>query len=242
MGYKREGSLFLTMINKIIPPAQAVVAKCEYDSDPQSMKGYKYAVTYRPSRLITIDQIWDSCVSSADGEALKDLSLSCALFQRLVRQHYFGEVCPETSHIKDHDFVFNKLLPSEGDFKRAFRIVEVELGFCYDFFFTKYYYTFALLNSSQPGIQYFALLKIILILTVGVFAVRKSLVLETPNPIIEVHTSGADYWITLLVLFVALIVEIVQAAVYLASNWAQVSVACLHVKKCIYFWEGHWFS
>ena len=35
--------------------------------------------------------------------------------------------------------VFKKLLPSERDFERAFRIVEAELGFCYDFFFTKYY-------------------------------------------------------------------------------------------------------
>jgi hypothetical protein len=68
-----------------------------------------------------------------------------------------------------------------------------------------------------------------------VFAIRKSLVLETPNPIIEVQISEADYIITLLVLSIALLVELVQAALYLASNWAQVSLACMHVKK-------HWFE
>jgi len=57
------------------------------------------------------------------------------------------------------------------------------------------------------------------------FCHKKSLVLETPNPIIEVHISDADYIITLLVLFIAFIVELVQKAVYLASNWAQVSLA-----------------
>ncbi|ONM52109.1 hypothetical protein ZEAMMB73_Zm00001d019083 [Zea mays] len=64
---------------------------------------------------------------------------------------------------------------------------------------------------------------------------RDTLVLETPNPIIEVHVSRADYILTLLLLGIALAVELVQATLYLASDWAQVSLATMHVKK-------HWYE
>ncbi|CAD6221382.1 unnamed protein product [Miscanthus lutarioriparius] len=202
------------------------------DSCPQSMKGYKYEVCYRlfGGGSITIDQIWDSCGNSAhDGNALKDMCLSYALSQRLLRQQYFGR---KVYHLKDHDFVFKKLLHSQMDFKRAFRIIEVELGFCYDFFFTKYYFTFFWSNLLPvPLIQCLILFKIYLILRVGVFAITKSLVLETPNPIIEVGISEADYIITILVVVIALLVDLVHEVFYLASNWARVSLACMHVRK-----------
>lgn len=147
----------------------------ECDSDPQSMKGYRYAVCHLlfGHEFITIDQIWDCCGNSDDGKALKDLCLSCALSQRLVRQCYFGEVYPKSSLLKQHNFVFKKLLPSQGDFKRAFRIIELELGFCYDFFFTKYYYTFTWTNYPLPFIESLISVKIILVLIVGVLAIRK---------------------------------------------------------------------
>jgi hypothetical protein len=203
------------------------------DSDPQSMKSYEYEVCRRlcGSGLVTIDQIWDRLDGSS--ASLKDLCLSCALFQQLKRRHFFGRVRPKTSSArKDHDFVFKKLLPSEGDFRRAFRIIEAELGFCYDFFFTKYYYTFVGTHLLPLSLVTAFLVKIVLLLTVGVFAVRNSLVLETPNPIIEVHISRGDYIISLLLLGVALTVELVNAAFYLASDWAQVSLATsMHVKK-----------
>ncbi|VAH25964.1 unnamed protein product [Triticum turgidum subsp. durum] len=212
------------------------------DSNPESMKGYKHVVLQRPiciidhlvrkqGRSITIEQIWDCCGNSADSKALKDLCLSFVLYQQLLEWRYFGQVCPEASLLKANDLVFKKLLLSEGDFKRAFSIIEAELGFCYDFFFTKYQYTFLSMESLVPLIPFLVLLKIILILTVGVFAFGKSLVLETPRPIIEVRGTETDYIITLLVLGIVLVMELAQAAFYLASDWVQVSLACRHVKK-----------
>jgi hypothetical protein len=122
--------------------ASARKATTETDSDPRSVKGYEYAVCYRlgGGGLVTIDQIWDR-LNANSAACLKDLCLSYALFVQLKNRRFFGLVRPKTSSArKDHDFVFKKLLPScEGDFKRAFRIIEAELGFCYDFFFTKYY-------------------------------------------------------------------------------------------------------
>eukprot|EP00267_Zea_mays_P044524 XP_020396721.1 uncharacterized protein LOC103631927 [Zea mays] len=205
-------------------------------SHPRSMNGYEYGVCYRPcgGGVVTIAQIWDSLGIST---SLKDLCLSYALFVQLIHRRFFCRVHPmaASSVTRDHDFVFKKLLPSERDFERAFRIVEAELGFCYDFFFTKYYYTFVITNLLPvPFLQSLALAKITLILTVGVFAVRNSLVLETPNPIIQVRISRADYIITLLLLVIALIVELVHAAFYLASDWAQVSLATMYVKRYWY--------
>eukprot|EP00267_Zea_mays_P025052 XP_008651982.2 uncharacterized protein LOC103631911 [Zea mays] len=208
------------------------------DSDPQSMKGYEYAVCYRvfAGGQITVDQIWDRL--DGNSASLKDLCLSYALFVELKNRCFFGRVRPKTSSAttKDHDFVFKKLLPSEGDFRRAFRIIEAELGFCYDFFFTKYYYTFIATNLPPvPFLHFLVLAKTVLIFIVGVFAVRNSLVLETPNPIIEVQISRADYIISLLLLVVALVVELVHVAFYLASDWAQVTLAIMRVKK-------HWYE
>jgi hypothetical protein len=159
LGYKQRNRFFIT--KKMGLHIQVAEARTEEtandrasDSDPQSMNDYKYAVCYLPSQLITIDQIWDCCGNSAYGKALKDLCLSFVLFRRLVGQRYFGVVYHDACRLKDHNFVFKKLLPSEVDFKRAFRIIEVELGFCYDFFFTKYYYAFALMNLfTVPFIQ-----------------------------------------------------------------------------------------
>jgi hypothetical protein len=247
LGYQHKWSRFTPIIRNSSRRTQGAETRTEEtasdgasDSDPQSMKAYEYTVCHRLCRHITIDQIWDCCGNSADGRALKDLCLSCALFQRLVQKRYFGNVYPKTSLLKDHDFVFKKLLPSEGDFKRAFRIIEVELGFCYDFFFTKYYHTFVRMNLLPvPFIESVFLLKITLILVVGVFIIRNSLVLETPNPIIEVQISDADYIITLLVLGVALLVELVQAWFYLTSNWVQVSLVSMFVKK--YWWQPNAF-
>ncbi|CAO2150361.1 unnamed protein product [Urochloa humidicola] len=183
-GYKKKGCLFIEKKSRRYTVASHILKCCKFFG------------------VISIEQIREYYGNLADGNTLKDLCISFDLFLWLLKQQYFGHVVnPETSRpIQGHDFVFKKLLPpdySEVDFKRAFRIIEVELGFCYDFFFTK-----------------------------------KSLVLETPDPIIEVRNSQADYIITLLVLIIALLVEVVQAAFFLASNWAQVSLAYMHVKKC----------
>lgn len=134
--------------------------------EPESMKGYNYIVLERPifiigqfvcgnsDRCISIDQIWDYCDNSADGKTLKDFCLSYALCRQLLERRYFRKLCPEASLLKAHDFFFKTLLPSEGDFKRAFRIIEVELGFCYDFFFTKYHYPFYQWNHGHHSFHF----------------------------------------------------------------------------------------
>ncbi|RLN11375.1 hypothetical protein C2845_PM09G16180 [Panicum miliaceum] len=124
--------------------------------NPRSMEGYNYLVfplyvdlAARPcqddiqrarSELVTLEKIWchGDGVLSMDNPAihhLKDMCLSFALF-RLTVLRYHGYPCPESGLDKAHDLVLQGLLDEGCD--RAFQVIEVELAFLYEFFFTKY--------------------------------------------------------------------------------------------------------
>ncbi|RLM54438.1 hypothetical protein C2845_PM10G14500 [Panicum miliaceum] len=124
--------------------------------NPRSMEGYNYLVfpltvdlTARPSQvdvqrarseLNTLEKIWchGNSVLSMDNPAihhLKDVCLSLALFRLTVRR-YFGYACPESGLDKTRDLVLQGLLDESCD--RAFQVIELELTFLYEFFFTKY--------------------------------------------------------------------------------------------------------
>ncbi|KAM0833411.1 hypothetical protein ACQ4PT_064274 [Festuca glaucescens] len=57
----------------------------------------------------------------------------------------------------------------------------------------------------------------------------------TPTAIIEVHSRRADAIITVLVLVTVLLIELLQATFYMASDWCKVSVACRYV-------TGSWYQ
>ncbi|KAL6600300.1 hypothetical protein ACP70R_045100 [Stipagrostis hirtigluma subsp. patula] len=219
--------------------------------DPISMKGYKYLVrwygyflntaddakvpSYRnklaEEDAITIDRIWEKCndgLFDSNGQQIKDVCLSFSLFH-LLKRRYFGIKCYEANLPETRDFVLKGLLVSEdgNNYARAFRIIEVELGFTHDFFFTKYATIF------ENEIFFFALLimKIIFTVILGVSVYHKSLTVMTNSPIIEVKTLKVDIFITLVILGALLVVDIVQTMLYLASDWALVSLACYRVRN-----------
>ncbi|XBI67975.1 hypothetical protein VPH35_047240 [Triticum aestivum] len=106
--------------------------------NPRTMQGYKYLVLLHngSSKIgeseVTLDNIWSPPICR-----LKDLCLSFTLFHLKVRR-YFRYNCPECKLDKTRDLVFDGLLQAEQDYERAFQVIEAELGFLYDFFFTKY--------------------------------------------------------------------------------------------------------
>ncbi|TVU37350.1 hypothetical protein EJB05_10659, partial [Eragrostis curvula] len=203
------------------------------DSDPESMNDYNYPVRYSIGKLFkshrahlsiaeglsnvtTVNQIWDSFQNSNDGicadhkNRLKDVCLSFALFE-LLKRRYFGTFCAEASLRKTKYFVSRVLLRHpDDDYERAFKVVETELGLCYDFLFTKYQFIYTTGLFLPIWIVMFVLfvVKIILIIVVGVYAHKKSLVLETPSPIIEVHSANADYIIALAFIYIILMMNI----------------------------------
>ncbi len=132
----------------------------EDEVDLVSMKGLKYLVKgkekeqvkvvppHNQNRLqltgkaITIEMIWQckgrllSSTGDPDGR-LKDICLSYALYRLLCRR-FAGYPFSESSDVKTWKFVRNGLLSNEDDHERAFRVIEVELAFVYDLFYTKY--------------------------------------------------------------------------------------------------------
>ncbi|XP_051225195.1 uncharacterized protein [Lolium perenne] len=211
--------------------------------DPLSMRGYKYPVHFRictEANVITIDQIWqcegrlllrsgsttDQCCVG-----LKDVCLAYAMYQ-LLKRRYYGMACAEEHLDETRDFVFKGLLHgTDDDYETAFRIVEVELGFCHDYFFTKH----AIIFELETGFFILFVLRIMLILVVAYFVWLNSLSVKTPTAIIEVHSRRVDAIITVLVLVTVLLIELLQATFYMASDWCKVSVACRYV-------TGSWYQ
>ena len=110
--------------------------------NPVTMEGYRNPIRCARHISVTIDEARKSdsrLFSSGTSTKLKDSCLSYALF-KLLRRQYHGMECAEAGLPETRDFVLKGLLLKEDDrhIARAFRIVEVELGFYHDFLFTKY--------------------------------------------------------------------------------------------------------
>ncbi|XBI82314.1 hypothetical protein VPH35_091033 [Triticum aestivum] len=203
--------------------------------DPATMKGYKYPVQiYGLWGRVTIDQIWH-CEGrllrsgTVHCKELKDLCLAKAMYE-LLKRRYYGLSFAEEHLDETRDFVFKGLLQNQDDYERPFRIVEMELGFCHDYFFTKHAIIFEL-----EGVFFFLfLVRIALVATCVSFVVQSTLSVKTLKAVIEVHSKRADEIITLLVLATFLLTELLQAAFYLASDWCKVSVTCIYLKISCY--------
>ncbi|KAF8717544.1 hypothetical protein HU200_025801 [Digitaria exilis] len=112
------------------------------DASPPSVPHYLTRVpVVDHGKVVTIDMIWkhDGDLLGSDDDkgarALKDTCLSFALF-KLLKRRFCGLEIAEAGDPRTKDFVINGLLA--GGYERAFRVVEVELSFLYDFFYTKY--------------------------------------------------------------------------------------------------------
>ncbi|XP_058072641.1 uncharacterized protein LOC131221397 [Magnolia sinica] len=126
------------------------------ETDPVRMKGYKYLVMgeekakvttnghwdmdHINDRIVTVEKIWD-CKNMPllsdggdPGGHLKYMCLSFALVKMLVRR--FRKYPLYESHLpKTWNFVRDGLF-SNDDHERAFQVIEVELSFLYDYFYS----------------------------------------------------------------------------------------------------------
>nr|TKW01761.1 hypothetical protein SEVIR_8G200000v2 [Setaria viridis] len=127
--------------------------------DPVTMEGYRYMVAgekhcvnqpghtpwyKKPDdlKLTTVEQIWQ-CEGNLrigdQGKVLKDLCLSMAL-SKMLNRRFAGFKLSEAELEKTHDFVFKGLLA--GDEQRVFRVIEEELVFVHDMYYTRYSYLY----------------------------------------------------------------------------------------------------
>lgn len=229
---------------KLVADLMEVESNIEGDeADPTCMRGYKYLVkgerkakvtvkaphyymqfeTEDDHKVITIDMIWQckgrllSSTGDPDGR-LKDICLSYALYRLLCRR-FAKYSFSESSQLKTWKFVRDGLLSKEGDHERAFRVIEMELGFLYDLFYTKYPVLFA------KGLPLFRNFELIIVIIIGCWVVASILTDYQRRP------GLAALLVTGVVLIAILFMEIVQFFVVNFSDWAKVQWLCYYVKK-----------
>ncbi|KAE8779712.1 hypothetical protein D1007_47284 [Hordeum vulgare] len=208
--------------------------------NPHTMQGYKYPVLlyYGSAKIgereVTLDNIWcdnmgilSSYNTAPPIRRLKDLCLSFTLFHLVVRR-YFGYTCPESKLDKTRDLVFDGLLQEEQDYERAFQVIEAELGFLYDFFFTKYAYIMYGREARWCGIS---LSLTFLSIAAGTWSLS---VLNTHNSILGhrvLVTSTRDILVTKIALVALSIFQFLNIWSYCLSDWAKVSLVCKYVTQ-----------
>ena len=226
------------------------------EADPTCMKGYKYLVkgekkakvivkaphyhmqfeTTDDHKIITIDMIWQcegrllSSTGDPDGR-LKDICLSYALYRLLCRR-FAKYSFPESSQLKTWNFVRYGLLSREGDdHERAFRVIELELGFLYDLFYTKYPVLFA---KGLPLLRNFEFIIVIIGCWVAVSNLKNYQDLDSDVHLMTTGGHNLDALLTGVVLVAILFMEIVQFFVVNFSDWAKVQWLCYYVKKPLF--------
>ncbi|CAD6221647.1 unnamed protein product [Miscanthus lutarioriparius] len=112
--------------------------------NPVTLHGYKYPFYEdyydHEDAIITLDRIWcsnEGPLGTSDGQQLKEACLSFSLF-RLLWRRFFGLACPEAKPKikKTCHLVFKGLLRAEENYEAAYRVIEAELAFAHDHFFT----------------------------------------------------------------------------------------------------------
>ncbi|VAH39085.1 unnamed protein product [Triticum turgidum subsp. durum] len=205
-----------------------------------TMNGCKYLVWHpfmEPNNrrdedcAITIEAIWDMAFDDESllKKQLRDVCLSFSL-SHLLRRRYFGMDCAEAGLPKTLKFALEGLFLKEDQgnhYSGAFHVIEVELGFLYDFFFTKH----ASIFSIEGNNLVIVVLKLISTSIVGVLLIVHPPIVNTLEPIIEVGTRRVDVTVTVVIMGALFLFEVLQAVLYLTSDWALVSMACSYTRR-----------
>ncbi|CAM0952509.1 unnamed protein product [Alopecurus aequalis] len=168
-------------------------------------------------KITTVEKIWQSkgsllCSDSDRAMRLKDICLSMALSKMLNRRFADFQI-PEAELGNARDFVFNGLLVGDGDkpCERTFRVIEVELGFVHDLYYTRYPYLY-------HNIGYFALC---LPVAMVIFCSWLTQVL------FKKHKEAGDnisLCTTLFLMAVVTLLETFQLYLHVASDWFKVAL------------------
>ncbi|GAB2298828.1 hypothetical protein Dimus_032905 [Dionaea muscipula] len=210
--------------------------------NPSCMIGYKYLVGLRDANprssspnfenwedIVTVEQIWgcQGTLLHSGGDAeedgrRKDICLSFAFFWLLLRR-YGGHPLHESSHEKTWLLFGDGLLLLP---ERAFRVIEVELHFLYDFFYTKYFLTYT-------GGPLLTVLRISLCSYYIGFATAALLGYDPmlDNGIVVIDGKVFDVHVTWILASALVLFEIIDTVAEATSIWAKVGLICHYVKN-----------
>ncbi|GLT37245.1 hypothetical protein SLA2020_115760 [Shorea laevis] len=221
------------------------------EPDPIQMNGYNYLVTgdrvemfkvMRPQyqiqlnvardEVVTLQKIWQCqgrLLRGETGQQLKDICFSFALFKLLLRR-FGGQPFSESGLDKTWKLVRNGLLENEGDYERALRVIEVELSFLFDLFYTKY----AVIFQGGQGFRRCKVLSTLFLIGLGVFIAREYLINYTPKPnefhLITTNGVNVDTLVTGILIVGILFMAIAQSLCLVLSDWAMVLLICNYVR------------
>lgn len=159
--------------------------------------------------------------------------LRCVSFS--IYRRFAGYSLFESSQQKTWNLVRYGLLSKEGDHERVFSVIEVELAFLYDFFYTKYPVLFAqgipILSKSFQLIIF--VLGSCWIIVVLVFVDNLGNYKTNSGELKLVTVSGynVDALVTGIVIIAILFMEVVQYLDIIFSDWAKVQWLCRYVQK-----------
>lgn len=194
-----------------------------------------------PAGIETVDvaRIWQckgkllQCTSSDQGGASRrrDLCLSFALFKLLrlrFAADHVGDISFPFQETKCRDFVIKGLLSDDEDLDRAFRVVEAELGFLFDFFYARYP---SIKDTLVPDSIVYAL-----ILATSIYTLFCPDLLRYRPPMggtnIFVHGFNLDLLVTRLIIVWYIFLESYQfLSLFIFSDWHKVKMMCRYVRK-----------
>ncbi|KAF8659017.1 hypothetical protein HU200_058861 [Digitaria exilis] len=209
--------------------------------DPVTMGGYRYMVGgekhclnrrgctpwyNEPEQLLkitTVEQIWqfDKNLLTGDrAKVLKDVCLSMAL-SKMLNRRFAGFKLSEAKLDKTHDFVFKGLLAGPRDdkqFQRAFRVIEEELVFVHDMYYTRYSYLYQK-GRYLPLCLPFIMCALCSWLTVNSFHVKRH---DDPN--LSNNSNRSLMSGTIIITAVVAILEAYQVYLYMGSGWFKVAL------------------
>uniref|UniRef100_J3N924 DUF4220 domain-containing protein n=1 Tax=Oryza brachyantha TaxID=4533 RepID=J3N924_ORYBR len=217
------------------------------DGEPRKVKNKprakapEYLLRYdddRLAKLVTVDKVWGcrgSLLLGGDGGRLKDLCLSMAL-SKMLNRRFVGLELAESDLQKTHDFLFHGRLHGGDDddddsrCERAFRVIEEELAFVHDFFYTKY------------AIHRLARHDILLSFLMIPFCINLACIMFhhflTPNDALNIgilidddHRRNYDALLTFVIAVGIALVEFFQVFFYLASGWCKLALVSRYVAR-----------
>ncbi|XP_039167443.1 uncharacterized protein LOC120292941 [Eucalyptus grandis] len=191
-----------------------------------------YHMKLDQDKLVTIEKVWECegrLISSRGGDPhnkLKDVCLSFALF-KLLRLRYAGYSLPQEAYKKTRNLIHHGLLSQEDGYKRAFQVIEVELTFLFDFFYTKYGIIF---HPGRLKLKFMEFVTVVLSIWAAI-----SLLKQKPNNMCQLAKTpnglSVDVLMTSVTIILFVILELMQFFFMGFSEWAKVIWICKYVEK-----------
>lgn len=152
---------------------------------------------------------------------LKDACLSSASFLQLLQRYSASQ---SQAEVVDSSSSVNNILRADKStkdgYRRAFKIVEVELSFLYDYFFS---------THGSPSHTSYRLYNDYSISKIGFLFSILSLVYPADEE--EAAKAKPELGASVYAVYALILLELCQLVVYLTSNWLVVSVMCDRAKN-----------